>query len=247
MSVYLGARLAGPCGLPGEPWVLMTAGSTVAFFRVEGTLVTRGAMSLAAYCAAHQARFGDRALRLGQLALMAPAYALLGQSDRVLANRLAYLVLRDMSEDRIAVLAEEYFEQILRERILKGGLELLRSARNEGHRVVLISDALEPVVRALAAHLRHVDDFVCNRLELRDGFATGKLLDPVVGGHGSDRYAREYAQAHSADLTRCVAYGAHGPDLLLLGAVGSRCAVNPDFTLRRAATQSDWPIVDYDV
>lgn len=222
-------------------------GATAAFFRVEGTLLARGAVSLAAYCAANQARLGDRFMRLGQLAMTAPLYAVLGQSDRVLANRLAYLALRGMSEDRIAVLAEEYFEQILKERVLKGGLELIRSARAAGHRVVLISDTLEPVVALLAQHLRHVDDFVCNRLELRDGLATGKLLAPVVGGHDSDAYARDYARDRNLDLSRSAAYGAHGPDLLLLGAVGLRCAVNPDFTLRRAAQQSSWPVLDYDV
>lgn len=221
--------------------------ATAAFFRVEGTLVARGAVSLAAYCAAHQARLGDRFLRLGQLAVTAPVYAVLGQSDRVLANRLAYLALRNMSEDRVAVLAEEYFEQILKPRVLKGGLELLKSARAAGHRIVLISDALEPVVAALAQHVRHVDDYVCNRLELRDGLATGKLLAPVIGGHDSDGYARDYASARGLDLARSVAYGAHGPDLLLLSAVGARCAVNPDFTLRRAAQQAAWPVLDYDV
>jgi biotin carboxyl carrier protein len=38
--------------------------TSAAFFRVEGTLLSRGAVSLAAYCAANQARFGDRTLRL---------------------------------------------------------------------------------------------------------------------------------------------------------------------------------------
>jgi phosphoserine phosphatase len=58
---------------------------------------------------------------------------------------------------------------------------------------------------------------------------------------------RRYAQEHAIDLTRSLAYAAHGPDLLLMTAVGSACAVNPDFTLRRAARQADWPILDYDV
>ena len=111
---------------------------------------------------------------------------------------------------------------------------------------VLRPDAFDQFAM-LAQHLRHVDDFVCNRLELRDGLATGKLLAPVVGGHDSDAYARQYALDRKLDLSRSVAYGAHGPDLLLLSAVGERCAVNPDFTLRRAAQQSSWPVLDYDV
>jgi phosphoserine phosphatase len=219
---------------------------TAAFFRVEGTLVGRGACSAAAYFAANGPGFAERALKLGQAALTAPVYSLLGQSDRVLANRLAYLPLRNLSEDRIAELAEEYVDGILRERILQGGVDLLREARRKGQRVVLICDALEQVVAPLAAQLRHVDDYVCNRLEFRDGYATGKLLDPVVGGHDSALWARHYAEQHGIDLARSVVYAAHGPDLLLMSSVGSACAVNPDFTLRRAARQSDWPILDYD-
>jgi phosphoserine phosphatase len=103
------------------------------------------------------------------------------------------------------------------------------------------------VVQRLVAHLRHVDEYICNRLELRDGYATGKLLEPVVGGHDSASWARRYADEGGIDLSRSVVYAAHGPDLLLMSSVGMPCAVNPDFTLRRAARQTDWPIIDYDV
>jgi phosphoserine phosphatase len=225
----------------------MASSKTAAFFRIEGPLVPRGACSAAAYFAANGAGFAERAFRLGQVALTAPFYSVLGQSDRVLANRLAYLPLRNMSEDRVAELAEEYFEGLLRDSVLSGGTELLRAARRNGHRVVLISDSLQQVVEPLVAHLRYVDDHICNHLELRDGYATGRLLEPVVGGHDSATWVRRYASDHGIDLARSVAYAAHGPDVLLMSAVGQPCAVNPDFTLRRAARQTDWPILDYDV
>lgn len=220
---------------------------TAAFFRIEATLIARGACSAAAYMAAHGAGFAERALRLGQVALTAPVYSVLGQSDRVLANRLAYLSLRNMSEDRVAELAEEYWSGMLRGRVLQSGVALLQDARRAGQRIVFISDGLEQVVAPLAAHLQPVDDYVCNRLEFRDGYATGKLLAPVVGGHDSAAWVRRYALEHGLDLARCSVYAAHGPDLLLMSAVGRACAVNPDFTLRRAARQADWPILDYDV
>src|SRR5262245_38349238 len=225
---------------------MATTSSTAAFFRIEGTLIARGACSAAAYFAANGAGFAERAFKLGQVALTTPLYSVLGQSDRVLANRLAYLPLRNMSEDRVAELAEEYVEGVLRPGVLQGGLDLVRDARRKGHRVVLICDGLREVVAPLAAHLRQVDDFICNQLEYRDGYATGKLVEPVVGGHDSAVWARRYAEEHAIDLARSVVYAAHGPDLLLMSAVGMACAVNPDFTLRRAARQSDWAILDYD-
>lgn len=218
-----------------------------AFFRVEGTLIPLGAVSAAAYFAANSNGFRERALRLGHLAFAGPIYSVLGQSDRTLANRLTYLALRNMSRDRVAILADEYFQDMLKDRILEGGIELLRKARKQGHRVVLISDGLSEIIEPLVEELKYVDDFICNRLEYRDDKTTGRLLDPVVGGHDSVKWAQHYAQQHDLSLKQSVVYAAHGPDLLLMSAVGFPCAVNPDFTLRRAARDADWPVMDYHV
>ena len=220
------------------------------FVRIEGVLTARGVRAAAAYLAANAAGLRERALRLGHLAWTAPVYEVLGQTDRVLANRLAYLALRNMSEDRIAELADEYWDNVLRQGVLQDGVELLRKARAEKKRVVLLGDSIETIVRPLIDHLRqrgNVDDYVCNRLEFRDGFATGRLVDPVVGGHDGGKFVTEYARKHDIDLTASVAYGAHGPDALMLAAVGRPCAVNPDYTLRRAAREAGWPVMDYHV
>lgn len=225
----------------------MSDATGAVFVRAEGVLFARGVVSAAAYFAANAAGFRERALRLSQLALTAPVYGVLGQSDRVLANRLAYLSLRNMTQDRIAELATEYFDNVLRERVLHEGLELLRRARREGKRVVVVADSLSHVMDPLCEHLGLVDDYVCNRLELRDGKATGRLVDPVIGGHDMGRWASAYASEHGLSLSGSLAYASHGPDLLLLAAVGKPCAVNPDYTLRRAARDAHWPIMDFHV
>lgn len=217
---------------------------TAAFFRVEGTLVGQGVLAATAYLAGNAQGFAERAIRLGHVVLAAPVFGLLGQNDRTLANRIAHLAYRGMSEDRVAVVGEEYFEDVLKDKVLEAGRELLKRARGDGHRVVLLSEQLSHVVSPLAAHLG-ADDMVCNRLEFKDGAATGRLLDPVIGGHDGGRWVTRYAEEHGLDLARSVAYAAHGPDLLLLAAVGRPCAVNPDFTLRRAAREADWPVMEY--
>jgi len=218
---------------------------TAAFFRAEGVILSTGVMQAAAFMAAQRAGMRERVLRFGQVALSLPVVGLLGQNDRTLGNRLAYLSYRDMSEDRLAILADEYVEDILKEKILESGRELLRKAKREGHRVVLISESLQEVMTALREHLRDVDDVICNRLEYRDHKATGRLIEPVVGGYEGGKWLQAYAAEHDIDLSRSVAYAGHGPDLLLLSAVGRPCAVNPDYTLRKAAKEADWPVVDY--
>ncbi len=222
----------------------MSSPKTAAFFRVEGTLIDRGALAASAYFASNGQGFAERALRIGALALGAPLYGFLAQSDRTLATRAAYVTLRHMSEDRIAELAAEYFTDILADRIYERGRELIKTARKQGHRIVLVSEGITQVIAPLVKELG-VDDYICNRLEFMNGEVTGKLLEPVIGGHDAARWVREYAKEHDLDLTRSVAYAAHGADLLLLSAVGKPCAVNPDFALRGAARDADWPVLEY--
>jgi phosphoserine phosphatase len=219
--------------------------STAAFFRAEGVLVSGTVLRAAAFMAAQRAGMRERLLRFGQAAVSAPLFGLLGQNDRSLGNRVAHLVYRDMTEDRIVVLAEEFVDDVLADKILDSGVELMRKAKQEGRRVVVISEAIHEIMDRLQGRLRYVDDMVCNRLEYRDGKATGRLLDPIVGGYEGGRWLREYARRHEIDLSRSIAYAGHGPDLLLLSAVGLPCVVNPDMTLRKAAREADWPVVEY--
>lgn len=218
---------------------------TAAFFKVEGTLLRRGSLAAAAYFAGNGQGLRERALRLGHVAVAAAGFGLLGQNDRALANRISWASLRGMTEDRLHVLAEEFYEDHIRPGLLDSGVELIKRARRDGHRIVLVSESIDLLIAPLAEHIRRVDEVVCNRLEVRDGELTGRLADPVVGGHEVGRWIRDYADEHGIDLDRSVAYGAHAPDLLMLAAVGRPCAVNPDYTLRRAAVDSRWPVLDY--
>jgi phosphoserine phosphatase len=148
--------------------------NTAAFFRVEGILLSRGVLAASAYIAANAKKFGERALRLGLVALAAPMHTVLGQTDRALAHRLVHLAFRGMTEDRVAVLAEEYAEDILKDKLLDQGVELMKRAQGEGRRVVLLSDGIATIMQPFARHLRHFDELVCNHLEFRDGEATGR-------------------------------------------------------------------------
>jgi phosphoserine phosphatase len=225
----------------------MSEAKPAVFVRVEGVLSGRGACGAAAYMAANAAGLRERVFRLGHLAIATPLYEVLGQSDRVLANRLTYLALRNMSEDRIAELADEYWHNVLSRQLLQSGVELLKRAQRDKLRIVLLSDCIEEVVRPMCQQLPAVEALLCNRLEYRGGLATGKLREPVIGGHDGGQFLAQYAQEHGIDLQASTAYGAHGPDVLLMTAVGRPCAVNPDFTLRRAARDAGWPVMDFHV
>lgn len=214
-----------------------------AFFRVEGTLIRPPAIAAAAYMAANAAGIGERVARLGNVALALPL-AMAGELQAgSTATRMTWMGVRGMSEDRLRVLADEYFEKYLQGEVLEVGENLLKKAKKASQRIVFISDGIDWVVEPLAKQLG-ADDLICNRLEIRKDKATGRLEDPVVGGNLSGQWARSFAAENHIDLDKSWGYGASAADSLLLSAIGRPCAVNPDRQLRRIAKDHDWPVVE---
>lgn len=216
---------------------------TAAFFRVEGTLTERGSLAASAWLASNAQGVGERVARLGNVALAAP-FALMGELQTgATATRMTWMGVRGMTEDRLTLLGEEYYEKYLKGDVLDIGKDLLKQAKKQDRRVVLISDNIDLVVAPFAEELG-ADDLICNRLEMRKGKATGRLEDPVIGGNVTGQWARSFAQEHEIDLMASWAYGASAADSLLLSAIGQPCAVNPDRQLRRLAKDHDWPVVE---
>jgi phosphoserine phosphatase len=219
---------------------------TAAFYRVEGAVVGRPAIAAAAYLVAGSQHPRDKIVRLAGVAAALPFAALGSIGDRSVATRLAYAGLRGMSEDRLAVLGEEYGERYLVPAIRDVARSLVEASRARGHRVVLVSEQLDVVVAPVARALRvPAADVVANRAELdAGGLCTGRLRDPLVGGGSGATWARAFARERGVDLEASFAYGASGDDAVLLGLIGRPCAVMPDRALRRLARDNGWPVVE---
>lgn len=223
----------------------MNGEKTASFIRVEGILFKKALLSFSAYLAANSPGLTERVFKLGQALFLAPASRLIETGDRSLSNRLNALILKDLSQDRIEVLAEEYFESILKDRVLEDGFDLVRRVEKEGHQIILYSDELEITLLPFASRLKGIGRLFGNRLEFKDGIATGRLEEPIIGGFNGNRDLLQKAQNEGIDLARSSAYGICSADLPLLQSVGNPCAVNPDFVLRRTAREADWPVMEY--
>src|SRR5260370_41963072 len=117
---------------------------------------------------------------MGEMALSRPfAYA----ASRTFARRLLHSLLRGVSQDRLDLLGEEYFQYVLKPQLRREAVEKLLGAVRGGEEVVLVSQLLDHVLRPLANHFG-ISSFVSNRLEFRDGHATGRLLAPIVRPRG---------------------------------------------------------------
>ena len=101
------------------------------------------------------------------------------RGGRSLELKAGALFLRGMSRDRLELLGEEYFDTVIRPRISRAEIEHVAQLASANQHIIAVSHGLEPVLRPLAAHLG-IQSLVSNRIEYRDGIATGRLLDPIL-------------------------------------------------------------------
>ncbi len=155
--------------------------SALTFWRVEGSLVALGAVRPVAYFTWNSHTFAGRWARRGGTLALALVRPFLYASHRVFATRVLHTLLSGVTRDRLDSLGEEYFEYTLKKQLKAEGVERLRAcvAEKGAENVVLVSQGLDHVMRPLAQSLG-VSRLVSNRLEFRNGIATGRLLDPVI-------------------------------------------------------------------
>jgi thioester reductase-like protein len=160
------------------------------YWRVEGSLLDLTVVRPVAFFTWNAQTFTERFRRRGLIFLMAALRPVLYSTNRKFATRVVHTVLRGVSRDRLDLLGEEFFQYKLKPRLKEQGVQQVRELVQSGADVVLVSQALEQIMRPLAQHLG-VKYIVANRLEFRDGIATGRLLDPVIRPRGAFAPLRE--------------------------------------------------------
>jgi Male sterility protein/haloacid dehalogenase-like hydrolase len=171
--------------LPANSKLAPTAASAAkpTYWRVEGSLVELGALRPVGFFTWNSQSFSERCARRAGMAMMALTRPFAYAASRTFATRFLHTLLRGVSLDRLDLLGEEYFHYVLKPQIRKEASEKLLEAVRRGERIVLVGQLLDHILRPLAKHFG-IDSFIANRLEFRDGHATGRLLDPVVRPRG---------------------------------------------------------------
>jgi len=160
------------------------------YWRVEGSLLDLTVVRPVAFFTWNAQTFAERIRRRGLIFLMALLRPFLYSTNRKFATRVVHTVLRGVTRDRLDLLGEEFFQYHLKPRLKEPGVRQVQELVQAGADVVLVSQALEHIMRPLAQHLG-VKHIVANRLEFRDGTATGRLLDPVIRPRGAFAPFRE--------------------------------------------------------
>jgi HAD superfamily hydrolase (TIGR01490 family) len=212
------------------------------YFDVDGTLVRTNLVHPTVFYLANQQNPLESLRKIGRAIALTPKMVVAEMRDRRTFNELLFSTYEGISQDRLLCLADEAFDTVLKKALHPHAKDLVKRCLDEGHEVVLVSGALDFLMKRLADYLgaHHV---IANRLEIKDTRATGRILRPVVAGPEKARLIREHAKERGHDLNECFAYSDSYSDVPMLSVVGHPACVNPDTKLRQLARAYSWPIV----
>ncbi|MEK7704330.1 MAG: HAD-IB family hydrolase [Myxococcota bacterium] len=216
-----------------------------AFYDLEGTLCSTNIVHTYSYFARNQPTVLRTLQRTASLVASVPLFLAVDAYSRKFFNELFYRRYRGESEDRLTLMAEEMFDEVVRPSIFTQAYAMIRQSRAAGVRQVLITGALDLLAAPVARHLG-MDDFVGNTLEMVDGHATGRIRPPLLAGATKANWMRRYAEERGLDLERCFSYSDSMSDYPMLTAVGRPTVINPDARLRSVARSFDWPILRFE-
>ncbi len=214
-------------------------GEVAAIFDVDGTLVGSNVVSYYAWLRMQELSPVMRPLWLAAFVTKIPYYWGLDKISRTHFNRVFYKNYRGWKPARARQLGHESFAGFTLDRIYPGALERLLEHKEAGHRVVLLSGALDFLLEPFKDL---VDDVLSASLEEEDGVYTGELNGTPVAGDARARMLASFARRRKLDLSRSYAYADSISDLPMMEAVGNPVAVNPDRRLEAAAEERGWKI-----
>lgn len=140
--------------------------------------------------------------------------------------------------ERVATLAglpESLFDQVRKEvTVTRGVPELIAGVKAAGGHVGVVSGGFHEILDPLAEHLR-LDFWRANRLEVKNGQLTGRVLGEVVDAAAKAQALIEWAETTQTPITRTVAIGDGANDLKMMEAAGLSIAFNAKPIVRERA------------
>ncbi len=212
----------------------------LAVFDVDGTLVETNIVEYFFWMRLRAQPLEDWPSFMAQMLREAPRWLYLERRSRAEFQRSFYREYDGLDYDVMKRLGREALNAVTLRRVYPEGMRRIREHKRAGHRVLLLTGALDVVVEPLAELLDVEVD--CAHLLVKDGRLTGDLQAPPPAGEARGTLLEEYAARHAVVLADSFAYADSLSDLGMLELVGTPVAVNPDARLSQVAGQRGWRI-----
>ena len=144
----------------------------------------------------------------------APRWLYLERRSRAEFQRSFYREYDGLDPEVMQRLGREALDAVTLRRIYPEGMRRIREHKRAGHRVLLLTGALDVVVEPLAELLDVEVD--CAHLLVNDGRLTGDLESPPPAGEARSALLEEYAGRNGVVLSESFAYADSLSDLPML-------------------------------
>ncbi len=212
----------------------------VAVFDMDGTLLSSNVVE--AYLGLRLPELGlaAKAREVGEVARALPRWLATERRDRSAFLRMVYRRYEGASVAELERIVDEQLTASMLTRLAPAAVRAIREHRAAGHRLVLVTGAITPLTRPIAALF---DEIVAAELQVdASGRCTGLLQRPPLVGESRASWLRHRANEAGWDLAASYAYADSASDLPLLRAVGHPVAIDPDVVLSRVARKERWPV-----
>lgn len=168
--------------------------------------------------------------------------SLVKNPQEVVEYAIAYL--RGKKESEVAQLCKDFVANSLADHIFPKAQAAIDAHRAKGDTIILVSNAIEPLVQAFASFVR-VDHYRATPLSLVDDSYTGNLAGPLVYGDQKVTVLKKYlAEMHIREYTLTV-YTDHQSDIPLLEFADVPNACNPTKQLLSEAHSRGWNVIHF--
>jgi len=213
----------------------------LAAFDLENTVIASNVVFNYAWIATKNMGPAGRLKFIAKTLAEGPSLLALDKRDRTDFLRHFYRRYEGASVEEMDALGPQLLAEHIMTNAYPAALRRVREHKQLGHRTLLITGALNIIVKPLEPLF---DDVICAQMSVKDGKYTGELIDVPPTGEVRAQALRDFADANNYDLSESVAYADSSSDLPLLGAVGFPVAINPEARLATMATKRGW-LIEY--
>ncbi|HEY6685631.1 MAG TPA: HAD-IB family hydrolase [Propionibacteriaceae bacterium] len=223
-----------------------TAGSAaLAIFDLDGTIMSTNVVEQYLWARLPELSRTQQLAEVGQVMRHLPSYLRAEQRDRGTFLRAVYRRYRGADLAALERFVDTSMAPQILSRLSPEAVRRIREHRAAGHTTILITGVVRPLTRPLQPLF---DVIVAADLGVdEEGRCTGFLTGPPVVGESRAAWLKHHATQHGIELDRSFAYADSHSDLPMLETVGNAVAVSPDIALMRAATRSQWSVVEWKI
>ncbi|MEZ8616501.1 HAD family hydrolase [Vibrio splendidus] len=141
--------------------------------------------------------------------------------------------IKGMKKEEIELLAEEYFENRIKCKLIDNTLESLRKLKSRGYKVIIISGGYECYIQKFSESF-NCDEVIATEIEFVDGVATGKIEGLDCMGVNKIYKLNKVIDIQDIHYNESYTFSDHDSDIYIF------CLVKNRFVIRRQGYDQNW-------